>query len=328
MFRKKLVSFILSASCILPTAVGLSACSKSQNTDEIKIVTTIFPQYDWAKNIVGDVENVSLTMLVNNGVDLHSYQPSVKDIATLSTCDLFIYVGGESDAWVEDALKNATNKNMKVINLLEVLGEDAKEEEIIEGMEGEEEEGEEGEEEEGPEYDEHVWLSIKNAIELTGVLCEKIQALDPSNEAIYKKNADEYIRQLADLDAEYEKAVAASGKKVILFGDRYPFRYMSDDYGLRYYAAFVGCSAESEASFETIAFLSRKVDELGLPAVLTIEKSNKKIAETVVANTKGKNQSILEIDSLQSVTEKEIAGGRNYLSAMKNNFEVLKKALK
>ncbi len=288
------------------------------------IVCTTYPEYDWIMNILGDrASSFKLTLLQNKGTDLHSYQPSFKDIAAVSTSDMFVYVGGESDEWVKDAISNSKNKNQIVVNMMEVLGDKVREEEVVEGMQGEDDH-----DDEEVEYDEHVWLSINNAIELTGILCEKIQKLDSSNAAIYKKNAEAYIRQLSDLNAEYEKAVASSSNKVILFGDRYPFRYFSDDYGLKYYAAFVGCSAESEASFETIVFLSNKVDELGLPAVLTIEKSNKKIAETVVANTKSKNQTILEMDSLQSVTEKEIKNGRNYLSAMKNNLEVLKKALK
>lgn len=314
---KKSIKSIVLGACMALSMTAFAATKKS-------IVCTTYPEYDWIMNILGDrASSFKLTLLQNKGTDLHSYQPSFKDIAAVSTSDMFVYVGGESDEWVKDAISNSKNKNQIVVNMMEVLGDKVREEEVVEGMQGEDDH-----DDEEVEYDEHVWLSINNAIELTGILCEKIQKLDSSNAAIYKKNAEAYIRQLSDLNAEYEKAVASSSNKVILFGDRYPFRYFSDDYGLKYYAAFVGCSAESEASFETIVFLSNKVDELGLPAVLTIEKSNKKIAETVVANTKSKNQTILEMDSLQSVTEKEIKNGRNYLSAMKNNLEVLKKALK
>ena len=182
--------------------------------------------------------------------------------------------------------------------------------------------------EEEEEYDEHVWLSLKNAVVIVNHLSEKIQKLDSANARTYKSNAASYVKQLSDLDREYEKAVAASSKKTVLFGDRFPFRYLVDDYGLSYFAAFVGCSAESEASFETITFLSKKLDELGLKSVLTIEKSDKKIARTIISNTSKKNQEVLEMDSLQSVTESDIKSGRNYLSAMKKNLEVLKKALR
>lgn len=326
---KKILKSIVLGACMVFSMRAFAATKKS-------IVCTTYPEYDWIRNILGEkTSSFNLTLLQNKGTDLHSYQPSFKDIAAVSTCDLFVYVGGESDGWVKDAVSNSRNKDQIVVNMMEALGDKVREEEVVEGMQAEDDHDHHHEadhhhhdEEEEIEYDEHVWLSLKNAIELSGILCEKIQKLDPANSSAYKKNTDEYISRLADLDAEYEKAIGAAGKKVILFGDRYPFRYLSDDYGLKYYAAFVGCSAESEASFETIVFLAKKVDELGLHAVFTIEKSNKKIAETIVSNTRDKNQSILEMDSLQSVTEKDIAGGRNYLSAMKKNLEVLKKALK
>ncbi|MBR1913062.1 MAG: zinc ABC transporter substrate-binding protein [Treponema sp.] len=300
------------------------------------IVCVTYPEYDWVLNILGNRASAfSVTLLQKNGTDLHSYQPSAKDIAKLSTCNMLVYVGGESDEWVEKAVSNSKNKNMTVVNLIEVLGSRVLEEEIIEGMEtghrheeGHHHEDDHDEDGEETEYDEHVWLSIKNAVVLTEHLSEKIQALDSANARVYKDNAASYIAQLSALDSEYEKTVASARKKTVLFGDRFPFRYLTDDYGLTYYAAFVGCSAESEASFETVLFLAKKVDELGLSSVLTIEKSDKKIAKTVVANTKNKNQDILEMDSLQSVTQKEINSGRTYLSAMKNNLEVLKKALR
>ena len=199
--------------------------------------------------------------------------------------------------------------------------------EVCEEIAGHDKHGHGHDDEEEAEYDEHVWLSLRNAAVITGVLSEKIQALDSANAAVYKSNASAYAKKLSALDEKASKVVASSSKKTILFGDRFPFRYFADDYALSYYAAFVGCSAESEASFETVVFLAKKVDELGLNAVLTIEKSDKKIAKTVVSNTKSKNQKILEMDSLQSITKKEIKAGRNYLSAMEKNIEVLKTAL-
>ena len=231
--------------------------SASQSDDKpLKIVTTIFPEYDWVREILGDkADNAELTMLLDNGVDLHSYQPTADDIIKISDCDLFIYVGGESDGWVEDALKEATNKDMQVIN------------------------------------------------------------------------AAAYLEKLAALDGEYQTVVDNAARKTVLFGDRFPFRYLVDDYGLNYYAAFVGCSAETEASFETISFLSGKVDELGLPCVLTIEGAQHKIAETIVQNTADQNQSILTLDSMQSTTSTDVANGTTYLSVMESNLDVLKQAL-
>lgn len=294
---------------------------------KISIVTTIFPEYDWVKAVVGDSGSADITMLLDKGVDLHSFQPTADDIMKISTSDMFIYVGGESDDWVDDALKEATNKNMVVINLLDVLGESVKEEEVVEGMQAEEEEeAEEGEEEE-VEYDEHVWLSLKNTQTLVDAIADGLSQVDAANADAYKANAESYKKELAELDAEYEAAVKSATNKTLLFGDRFPFRYLVDDYGLDYYAAFVGCSAESEASFETITFLSGKVDELGLKSIMTIEGADHKIAETIRDNTKSKDQEILSIDSMQSTTSEDVANGTTYLSVMKANLEVLKKAL-
>ena len=477
---KRTLSFLLSAGMVFTAAAGceriVAADAGTDDPKKLSIVTTIFPEYDWVREVLGDqAENDELTMLLDNGVDLHSYQPTADDIVKISDCDLFIYVGGESDGWVDDALKNATNKNMKVINLLEVLGDSVKAEEVVEGMQetehdhdhdhskevstfeddevqdrslsdwagdwqsaypfaldgtlddafaamaeesemtakeyktyyqngyktdisniniegdhieftyedgkkaasdykyvgyyiqnwstgtkaamyrfeavdrtsgapiyiefndhmiepataehfhirmsnesfdaivdpenswptffpadmtGEEicehmeghdhDEDEEHEHEE--EKDEHVWLSLKNAEVLVNAISASLQELDPDNKATYAANSSAYIEKLSALDGEYQAAVDAATYQTVLFGDRFPFRYLVDDYGLSYYAAFVGCSAETEASFETISFLAKKVDELGLPCVLTIEGAQHKIAETIVQNTAEKNR--------------------------------------
>ena len=331
---KKLLSIVVAAFL----AVGsLTACSSAgaKGKDKIKIVTTIFPEYDWVMNVLGgNPAGAEVTMLLDNGADLHSFQPTATDIMKISSCDLFVYVGGESDDWVEDALKEATNKDMIVINLLDVLGDKVKEEEVIEGMQGEDEdhdheEGEDHDHEEGEiEYDEHVWLSLRNAQVLVQSISDAIQKIDAANAATYKKNSDAYIESLKSLDSDYKAVIDAASNKTILFGDRFPFRYMVDDYGLTYFAAFVGCSAESEASFETITFLSKKVDELKLPVVLTIEGKDHRIAETIVQNTATKDQKILTLDSLQSASSADQKNGTTYLSVMKNNLTVLTEALK
>lgn len=317
------------------TAAANTAASQTEALahTKVSIVTTIFPEYDWVKEILGDkADNAEITMLLDNGVDLHSYQPTADDIVKISDCDLFIYVGGESDEWVDGALKNATNKNMKVINLLDVLGNSVKAEEVVEGMQEtehdhEDDGAEEHDHEEEAEYDEHVWLSLKNAKTLVGAISDALQELDPDSKDIYAANADAYGKKLSALDAEYQKAVSAGTYKTVLFGDRFPFRYLVDDYGLSYYAAFVGCSAETEASFETVSFLAKKVDELKLPCVLTIEGAQHKIAETIVQNTAEKNQKILTMDSMQSTTSQDVASGTTYLSVMEKNLSVLKEAL-
>lgn len=327
----KKIFLILAVFSALTTSVF---AAKAKKSDKLKVVTTIFPEYDWAREIIGDnAKNVELTLLLGNGVDLHSYQPSIQDIAKISTADIFIYVGGESDGWVADALKNATNKNMKVINLMETLGDKVKAEEVKEGMQAEEEEEHEhhhdgDHDEDEVEYDEHVWLSLRNAkilcTEIATALCEK----DAANAKAYKANLASYTARLDALDAKYAAAVKAGSKNTILFGDRFPFRYLVDDYGLDYFAAFAGCSAETEATFETVIFLSKKVDELGLNSVLKIESGDGKIARTIIQNTKKKNAKVLTLDSIQSTTAKQAKAGTTYLKIMDSNLVVLTEALK
>ena len=342
--------YILIAAVIL-AALCFCGCGNADaagKDDGLNIVTTIFPEYDWVVNILGEnPAGAEVTMLLDNGVDLHSYQPTAEDIVKISTCDIFIYVGGESDEWVEDALNEAVNKDMIVINLLDELGGAVKEEEVVEGMQEEDEhdhdhgdedadeEHEHDEEEEGhhheegeTEYDEHVWLSLRNAAVLTDVIGKAIIEKDPANSELYTNNMTSYINSLDALDVEYAEAVNSGDKDVVLFGDRFPFRYLTDDYGLNYYAAFVGCSAETEASFETITFLAQKVDECGLSVVLTIEKSDKKIAETIIENTSSADQTVMTLDSMQSVTSEDVKNGASYLSIMEENLNVLKEALK
>ncbi|MBP3742389.1 MAG: zinc ABC transporter substrate-binding protein [Treponema sp.] len=350
----KKIFLILAVFSALTTS---AFAAKAKKSEKIKVVTTIFPEYDWAREIIGEnKKNVELTLLLANGVDLHSYQPSIQDIAKLSTADIFVYVGGESDEWVEDALKNARNKDMKVINLMETLGDRVKAEEIKEGMQAEDDdEHEHGHhdadhddddddahdhdheaeghhhhhhDDEEVENDEHVWLSLKNAkilsAEIASALCEK----DAANAASYKANLAAYTERLDALDAKYAAAVKAGSKNTLLFGDRFPFRYLVDDYGLDYFAAFVGCSAETEASFETVIFLSKKVDELDLNTVLKIESGDGKIARTIVENTKKKNAKVLTLDSIQSTSLKQAQKGTSYLSIMEENLKVLEEALK
>lgn len=330
-------------SFLIATPV-LCSCDKQDN-NKINVVTTIFPEYDWVVNVVGkDNKNINTTVLLDNGVDLHSYQPSPKDIIAISECDLFIYVGGESDEWVEDVLKQTKNKDLKTINLLETLGDKAKEEELVEGMEGEHDEEEhhhEGEDhdhdehehhhhddEEEPEYDEHVWLSVKNAEIFVNEIAAKVSEIDSDNKETYKANAASYVSKLKELDNKYTDAVNNKNKDTLLFADRFPFRYLVEDYSLKYYAAFIGCSAETEASFETIKFLANKVDELNLNVILKIESSDGAIANTVKNATANKNQEILTMDSIQSSTAKEYKEGRDYLTIMEGNLDVLKKALR
>lgn len=349
----KKFSFCSLACAIFVAALfSLVACNsvsenKKQESHEFSIITTIYPEYAWTKEILGArTDSVNLTLLIKNGIDLHSYKPTAHDVAKIASADMVIYVGGESDEWIKDALTASPKKGRVEINLMEALGDRVKAEEIVEGMQGErkderrekrEDAKEDHEHAEAHEHhhhdeevenDEHVWLSLKNAEILVKKIAEELSKIDVTHASAYKQNAEAYIAQIQSLDAEYRTAVESAARKTVLFGDRFPFRYLVDDYGIKYYAAFVGCSAESEASFETIAFLAGKMDSESLPSIFIIENGNDKIAKAVLAaSKKSQNAQILTINSMQSITEEQIAEGVDYLSLMKSNLYVLKKAL-
>lgn len=310
---------IFTVLALFLIAISFSSCvsEKSAQDGKIKVVATIFPVYDWTREIIGEDKNFDLMLLMDKGVDLHSFQPSAEDMLKVSECDVFIYVGGESDEWVSNALKNVTNKDMVVVNLMEVLGDKVKPEEHVEGME------EHHEHEEESENDEHIWLSLKNAQILCDAINDALSKAAPSKADTLQKNSAAYKEKIAALNENYRAVLSDAQGKTLLFGDRFPFRYLADDYGLKYFAAFAGCSAETEASFQTIKFLTGKVDELNLPCVMTIEGSDKKIAETIIANTAAKNQKILVLNSMQGKID-----GETYLSVMAKNLEVLREALK
>ena len=322
------LSVLVLLMCLLCSCKSAQEEKNKKENEPVRIVTTVFPEYDWVQNIIAsNPGGMEVTLLVDNGVDLHSYQPSVDDIIKITDCDMFIYVGGESDKWVSDALAQTSNKNRTVISLLDILGDSVREEEETEGMQSEEK-AEDGEDkEDGPEYDEHVWLSLKNASKIVDKISECLQKLDEKNAAVYRENTAAYKEKLNVLDEEYTALTKDAPVKTLLFGDRFPFLYLTKDYGLSYYAAFPGCSAETEASFNTITFLSEKLNSLSLPAVLTIENSDAEIAETIVKTSGKADVKILTLNSAQSVTSKDIKDGVTYLSIMKDNLEVLKTAL-
>ena len=308
---KKLMTGVLAAFM-------LAGCApkQQQNTTKLKIVATTVPQYDWIREIIGkDNTNVDLQLLMKNGGDLHSYQPTAGDIANIADANLFVYVGGESDEWVDDALKEKTNKDMKVVNMMQTLGDDIDEEE--EGLEKESEDHEE------IEYDEHVWLSLKRAQKIVKAIADELGELDSTNAKKYQENAEAYIAKLAALDKSYESTVNTVKNKTWIFADRMPFHYLAKDYGITTYAAFNGCSTETNASFNTIVSLAKYADELGIKHIMTIEGSDKKLAKAVIENTTDKNQDILTLNSLQSVSQSDIDKGLTYYGAMEENLKVL-----
>ena len=315
---KKAIVIIMA---LLLLVAGLVSCGARDGDDgRLNIVCTIFPEYDWVKSITKGADGVDVTLLIDNGVDLHNFQPSVRDMAIISTCDVFVYAGGESFKWVDDALAMAANKEMTVISLLDLAGDRALDEEVAEGMQADEEEEDEC-------YDEHVWLSLKNAAYICPVIAEKLCEKDAANAAKYRENCASYVDKINALDVRYESAVSSAGSDYILVADRFPFLYTVRDYGIEYSAAFSGCSAETEASFETVAFLADKVREKALKYVIVTESSDKRIAETVISESKVSGCGILVMNSIQAVTRVEINSGATYLSLMTSNLETLKSAL-
>lgn len=393
---KKIIALLL---CVILCLGMFSGCGDATHTadadEEIKIVTTIFPIYDWTMNMIGDeAENYDVTMLIDNGVDMHSYQATTADMVTIHTCDVLIYVGGESDLWIEDLLSSTTNTDMIVINLVDVLGDVVVFEELVEGMEATEhshdteeectdeeceedhdheeectdecceedhdhdeectdeeceedhdhdhdeectdeecEEDHDHEDEEcedeccEDEIDEHVWLSLTNAETICSVIADTLASLDSANASTYSSNFDSYAEKLQSLDSEYAEMVSTATGDTLLFADRFPFRYFVEDYNINYYAAFAGCSSETEASFETVAFLAGKVDELGLEKIIVVEGVAHKIAETVISATANQNQTILSVNAMETITSADIANGVTYISVMQENLEVFKDAL-
>ncbi len=362
--------FKLLLIVVVTLSMLLSACGQpieqtttdqptnNEEAQKLKVIATTFPIYDWLREIIGEnSETIELSLLVDNGVDLHSFQPSTQDIANISTTDMFVYNGGESDFWVKEVLEQAVNQEMIAINLMDELGDELEVEELVEGMQEDdhshahdedahdhdEDEHDHDEDahdhdehahdedahdhDETAHYDEHIWLSLENAEELVETLSGYLGQFDPQNAIIYQTNAQNYITKLEQLDERYEQTIEAATRDTILVADRFPFRYLVDDYDINYYATFSGCSAETEASFETIAFLANKIDELEVQNVLMIDGGNQSIPTTIINTSENSDAQVLVLDSIQSVDRDDIQNGVTYLSVMEQNLEVLKTAL-
>lgn len=317
----------LLAGCGTERAEGVS--EEVQDDGRISVVTTIFPQYDFVRQIAG--ENVELKMLLKPGEETHSYEPTPQDIIAIQNSDIFIYVGGENDAWVEDILESMPEADMRTLKLMDCV--DTVEEEHVEGMQEqpghshEEEESHEDETEEEHsvhEIDEHVWTSPVNASAIVDKIKELLVQADPENRQTYEENAEAYEAELAELDAEFRDVVDNAGRRLVVFGDRFPFRYFADEYGLDYYAAFPGCASDTEPSAATMAFLINKVKEEEIPAVLKMELSNENIANAIAEAT---GTEVRTFYSCHNLTAEEFEDGETYLSMMQKNVETLKEVL-
>ena len=326
-------TFVLGAALFI--GCGSEATPIENGADKVSVVCTTFPQYDWVRNLLGDAaEGFEVSLLVKNNADIHNYQPSAQDMIAIKEADLLLYVGGESDAWVEDIMKADDAIYDKSVSLVAALGDEALVEEIVEGMEHDHghEDGyhhEPGEEHiyDSETLDEHVWLSLENAEILCQYISGRLQELAPDEAGVIAENTVTYVNELHELGVEYQKVVDESAHNTLIFGDRFPFRYLTEDYELEYYAAFAGCNAEVEAGFDTIIGLANKADELKVPCILVLDGSDKKLAEAILNAAEDGEKEILVLDSMQSVSWEDILQGANYLDIMRTNLQVLCKAL-
>ena len=304
---KKIISIVLAAGMLL-----LCGCSSNNNAkkEKLQIVTTIFPAYDYARQVFGDKADV--TMLLKPGMESHTYDPSAKDIVKIKECDLFIYNGGESDVWVDNLLKSTENVNvLKMMDCVQPL-----EEEELVGVETEEEHGD-GEEE---EYDEHIWTSPKNAVLIVDGIKQQAIAIDKDNSKYYEQTAAEYTDKINDLDKRFEELLKGE-KRYFVFGDRFPLLYFFKEYGLNYYAAFPGCGSETEPSAQTVSFLNEKLsDDDTVKTVFHIELSNCKLADTLAGEN---NLPTSEFHTCHNITADDFKAGESYVSLMERNYNML-----
>ena len=321
---KKISKILLVFVVAVFSIVSLTGCNKNKdNENKLTIVTTNFPSYDFARAVVKDNKDVELKMLLKPGAESHDFEPTPQDIIDIKNSDLFIYTGGESDEWISDILDDIDTDKTKVIKMMDLV--DVKEEEIVEGMEDEEhEEEEEHHDEEEVEYDEHVWTSPVNAIKIVNALRDEVVSIDNDNKKVYEDSTKEYTDKLEKIDNEFKDIVKNAKRKEIIFGDRFPLRYFVDEYNLKYYAAFPGCSAQTEASAKTISYLVDKVKKDKIPVVFHIELSNGKIAEAISKETGAK---VLEFNTAHNISQKDFDAGVTYVDIMEENTKVLKEAL-
>ena len=311
----KVIGGILSIMLIVSICI-FAIARLSQNKKTTNIISSNFVGYDFARAVTGDKSKVA--MLLKPGAEMHDYEPTPEDIINIKNADLFIYVGGESDKWVEDLLKDNEVPKEKTLRLMDLV--EVKEEELIEGMEEREHHHEEE-----IEYDEHIWTSPVNAVKLVNGIKDKLSKIYPENENIYTKNADAYISRLLNINQKIRDVVASSDKKELIFGDRFPFRYFADEYGLDYYAAFPGCSEQTEASSKTIAFLINKAKSNNIKTILKIELTSEKLAKSIADEAGAK---VMTLNAAHNISSEDFEKGVTYADIMERNIEVLKEALK
>lgn len=309
----------ITVAIIVIVCLAISCDSNKNENDKYSIVCTIFPEYDFVMNILGENSDLfDVTLLINNGTDMHSYQPTVADIAKITDCQLFVYNGSNSQNWVNNILKNINSKKTTAVSLVNELGD---------SLCSQPTDLHDHDHEHDSDYDEHIWLSLKNAQSIVDILCREIVKIDPENSEIYRNNSEKYSSALSQLDEDFNNALETAKHNTLIFADRFPFVYLLEDYGIEYYAAFSGCTTESDAGVKTILSLSEKLKALGLPALMVIETSDQTVANTVIEQSKISGIEILTLNSCQSITKKQIDDGASYIDIMKTNLDNIKKAL-
>lgn len=309
---KKIFAFLFSV-LLLFAVYGCDTAKTKVENDRLTIVTTIFPPYDFAKNIAG--ENADVVQLLYAGAESHTYEPTPKDIIEIGEADLFIYAGGESDTWIKDTLLSGELKGVNALAMMDVVTPYKDEHEESDHHEREHEE---------QEYDEHVWTSPKNAVLICQAISDQLCKIDEKNAQTYRDNAYEYINKLENLDRDLREITSNAKRKTLIFGDRFPFLYLAREYGLEYYSAFPGCAEEAEPSAATVSSLRKKVLEEEIPVVFYIEFSTQKIADVICEGTKAKK---LLLHSCHNITKKEKEEGVSYINLMEQNIKNLTEAL-
>nr|WP_325213685.1 metal ABC transporter substrate-binding protein [uncultured Oscillibacter sp.] len=313
---------IFPALCALLLLTACGPALPPEDSDRLQIVAAVFPAYDFARAAAGELADV--TLLLPPGAESHSYEPPPADILQVQRCDLFLYLGGESDAWV-DAILSAVEPQGEALRMIDCV--DLLEEETVEGMQGGHDHEHEHEEDHGHlgevvGMDEHVWTAPLNAAAVTRTIGERLAALDRSNGETYAANAESYASQLEALDRDFAAFFDSRADRTIVFGDRFPLLYFAEAYGLDYYAAFPGCGAQTEPSAATVAFLTEKVREEQLPAVWYIEFSNHLVADSI-AEAAGVETA--QFHTCHNVSRADLEAGATYLSLMRANLETLRK---
>lgn len=314
--KRKLLAVITAAATVL----SLCACSSESsysNSDsgKLKIISTVFPPYDLARQIAGD--NAEISILLPPGSEIHNYEPSAKDMIAIRNCDIFLYIGGENEQWAEKLINSNDTENVTAVKLIDyvpTLSEDEHDHDHDHDHEHEHEH----------ETDEHIWTSPKNAQLMLSAVYDAICKVDPSDKQTYTKNKDAYAKQLSDLDDAYRSAVDNAKNKTIVLADKFPFRYLAHEYGLEFSAAFAACSDESEPGVSTMIKLTKTIKENNIPAVYYLEFSSTKIADTLCDET---GATKLMLHSCHNVSKQDIENNVSYVDLMKQNLENLKLTL-